>query len=39
MGEKCEILFAKEEYSPGETINGRVECDFDDETKVRGISL
>ncbi|KAF2899042.1 hypothetical protein ILUMI_07134 [Ignelater luminosus] len=39
MGEKCEILLSKEEYSPGETVEGRVECDFDDETKVRAIRI
>ncbi|KAK4872772.1 hypothetical protein RN001_014801 [Aquatica leii] len=39
MADKCEIILEKEEYAPGETINGRIECSFAFENKVKGIRL
>ncbi|XP_031355949.1 arrestin domain-containing protein 3-like isoform X2 [Photinus pyralis] len=39
MGDKCEVFLEKEEYAPGEIINGRVECNFASQNKVKGIRL
>ncbi|KAF5272780.1 hypothetical protein FQA39_LY07807 [Lamprigera yunnana] len=39
MADKCEIILEKEEYAPGETVNGRIECNFVSETKVKAIKV
>ncbi|KAF5294449.1 hypothetical protein FQR65_LT01575 [Abscondita terminalis] len=39
MADKCDVILEKEEYAPGETINGRVECNFAFENKVKSIRV
>ncbi|KAK4878849.1 hypothetical protein RN001_011355 [Aquatica leii] len=39
MGELCEIFLDQDVYQPGETVTGKIMCNFDTENQVNGIRV
>ncbi|KAF5304211.1 hypothetical protein FQR65_LT08018 [Abscondita terminalis] len=39
MGELCEIFLDKDVYEPGDTVTGKVVCNFDTENQINGIRV